>query len=150
MKYILTESKGTGLEYDDSKLPEIKLDLQGKIILIVEDDGSSYLFLETFLNRYSPEIIWAKNGKQAIDIMKRKKDIDMILMDIRMPEMDGLKATRHIRKINKNIPIIAQTAYAQVTDRKLALESGCSDYLSKPVSPPDLIALLAKYLNPDA
>jgi PAS domain S-box-containing protein len=150
MKYILTESKGTGLKYDDSKLPEIKLDLQGKIILIVEDDGSSYLFLETFLNRYSPEIIWAKNGKQAIDIMKRKKDIDLILMDIRMPEMDGLKATRHIRKINKNIPIIAQTAYAQVTDRKLALESGCSDYLSKPVSPPDLIALLAKYLNPDA
>ncbi|MFC2112054.1 PAS domain S-box protein [Bacteroidota bacterium] len=148
MKYILTEAPDAKTDQDDSKLPKIKLDLQGKTILIVEDDGSSYLFLETFLKRFAPEIIWAKSGKQALDIMNTNRRIDLILMDIRMPEMDGLSATRHIRKTNKKIPIIAQTAYAQVTDRKLALESGCSDYISKPVSPVELTNLLEKYLNP--
>jgi len=147
MKYILTESPDAELEDEESKLAKVNLDLKGKKILIAEDDGSSYLFLESLLKRFSPEIIWAKSGRQAIDLLKKNKGTDLILMDIRMPEMNGLKATSEIRKTNADIPIIAQTAYAQVTDRKLALESGCSDYLSKPVSPVELINLLAKYLN---
>ena len=65
-----------------------------------------------------------------------------------MPEMNGLMATREIRKTNPDVTIIAQTAYAQITDRKLALESGCNDYISKPVSPVELINMLKKYLNP--
>jgi len=148
MKYILTESSDTELESEESNLEKINLDLKGKKILIAENDGSSYLFLERLLKRFSPEIIWAKSGRQAIDLLNKNKGIDLILMDIRMPEMNGLQASSEIRKTNADIPIIAQTAYAQVTDRKLALENGCSDYLSKPVSPVELINLLAKYLNP--
>ncbi len=148
MKYILTASPEVESGFHESNLKKNKLDLREKTILIVEDDGPSYLFLETLLSKYSPEIFWAKSGKQALEIMKSKKKIDIILMDIRMPEMDGMEATRQIRETNMDIPIIAQTAYAQVTDRKLAIESGCNDYLSKPISPVELTKLLAKYLNP--
>lgn len=148
MKYILTEARDEGPGIDETDLQEIDLDIKGKKILIVEDDGTSYLFLEKLLNKYSPELIWAKTGKMALETMQRIGGIDLILMDIRMPEMDGLTATRMIREANPDIPIIAQTAYAQVKDRQMAIESGCNDYLSKPVSPVDLINLLAKYLNP--
>ncbi len=148
MKYILTKSPDKSSKPETENEEEVKLDLSGKKILIVEDDSSSYLFLESLLNRYSPEIIWAKSGQQALDSLDKNKDICLILMDIRMPGMNGLEATRTIRKKNKDIPIIAQTAYAQVTDRKMALESGCSDYISKPVSPLGLTKLLAKYLHP--
>jgi len=148
MKYILTESPDAELEAEEPKLAKVNLDLKGKKILIAEDDESSYLFLESLLKRFSPVIIWARSGRQAVDLMKKNRGIDLILMDIRMPEMNGLKASSEIRKTNADIPIIAQTAYAQVTDRKLALENGCNDYLSKPVSPVELINLLTKYLIP--
>jgi len=147
MKYILIQPRDQPTKPEGVKEEEVKLELSGKKILIVEDDSSSYLFLESLLNRYSPEILWAKSGQQALDTLNNNKDISLILMDIRMPEMNGLEATRAIRKKNKVIPIIAQTAYAQISDRKLALESGCTDYLSKPVSPVDLIKLLEKYLS---
>lgn len=133
-------------EGKEPALPE--LDMKDKSILIVEDDGSSYLFLETLLKRYSPEILWAKSGKQAIEMVRKDKKIDLVLMDIRMPEMDGIECTRLIRKDHPDLPIIAQTAYAQVTDRDNAIECGCNDYLSKPIAPHDLICLLAKYLQP--
>ena len=123
------------------------LDLQGKKILIAEDDGSSYLFLETLLNRFAAQIFWAKSGKQALDILNKNKQIDLVFMDLRMPVMDGISATKKIRRKFPDIPIIAQTAYAQVTDRKLALESGCNDYLSKPISQEELTSLLRKYLG---
>jgi PAS domain S-box-containing protein len=147
LKYILTQAPKKG-DSKDKSIHEVKLDLSGRRILIVEDDGASYLFLETLLKRYKPEISWAKNGKQAISIINKPGKFDVILMDIRMPEMNGLDATREIRKENPDIPIIAQTAYAQVSDRKAALESGCSDYISKPISPVELKSILIKYFNP--
>lgn len=148
MKYILTEIPDTSAKAGETEMAKLKLDLKGKKIMIVEDDGSSYLFLETLLNKFSPEIIWARNGKQAIEMVNKINGINLILMDIRLPEMDGMETTRMIRKKYPDLPIIAQTAYAQISDRKLALESGCSDYLSKPISPTELNKLLAKYLNP--
>ncbi len=147
MRFILTQSPEKKMDIEKDQLSGIKLDLSGNKILIVEDDSSSYLFLESLLAKYSPEILWAKSGKQALNTLKNNKDISLILMDIRMPEMDGLEATRKIRTTNKDIPIIAQTAYAQISDRKIALESGCTDYLSKPVSPVELTKLLTKYLR---
>jgi CheY-like chemotaxis protein len=111
----------------------------------VEDDGASYLFLETLLKKYNPKISWAKNGKQAITSLARPGTFDMIMMDIRMPELNGLEVTAEIRKNHPDLPIIAQTAYAQVSDRKAALESGCTDYISKPISPVELKSVLLKY-----
>ena len=129
----------------DAKM--VNLDLKRRKILIVEDDGSSYLFLETLLRKHNPEIFWAKSGRRAIDLLKKEDDIDLILMDIRMPEMNGIDTTREIRKIYPDLPIIAQTAYAQISDRKMALECGCSDYISKPIEAAELNAMLTKYLN---
>ncbi len=147
MKYILTEKPETREKTEEFTGIKTDFDLRGKKIMIVEDDGSSYLFLETFLNRFSPDIVWARTGKQAVELVRKNKDLDLVLMDIRMPEMDGLEATKRIRKTHPSLPIVAQTAYAQVTDRKLALENGCNDYLSKPISPVELTAMLAKYFS---
>ncbi len=129
----------------DTKM--VNLDLRGKKILIVEDDGSSYLYLETLLRKHNTEIFWAKSGRRAIDLLKKENDIDLILMDIRMPEMNGMDTTRKIRKIYPDLPIIAQTAYAQISDRKMALDCGCNDYISKPIEAAELNAMLIKYLN---
>jgi PAS domain S-box-containing protein len=129
----------------DAKI--VNLDLKGRKILIVEDDGSSYLFLETLLRKHNPEIFWAKSGRRAIELLKKEDDIDLILMDIRMPEMNGVDSTRKIRKIYPDLPIIAQTAYAQISDRKMALDCGCNDYISKPIEALELNEMLVKYLN---
>jgi CheY-like chemotaxis protein len=130
-----------------SEAKMVNLDLKGRKILIVEDDGSSYLFLETLLRKHNPKILWAKSGLHAIELLKKEDDIDLILMDIRMPEMNGIDTTRRIRKIYPDLPIIAQTAYAQISDRKMALDCGCNDYISKPIEAAELNAMLSKYLN---
>jgi signal transduction histidine kinase len=130
-----------------SEAKMVNLDLKGRKILIVEDDGSSYLFLETLLRKHNPKILWAKSGLHAIELLKKEDDIDLILMDIRMPEMNGIDTTRKIRKIYPDLPIIAQTAYAQISDRKIALDCGCNDYISKPIEAAELNAMLSKYLN---
>ena len=124
---------------------EKELNLKGKKILIAEDDSTSYLFLDSILNKTNPEIVWAKNGKQAVELYQSEKGFDLVLMDIRMPEMNGIVATRVIREIDDKVPIIAQTAYAQAADRKLALESGCDGYISKPINVKELKQLLGKF-----
>ncbi len=128
-----------------AKMPD--MDLKGKKILIVEDDGSSYLFLDTLLRKHHPELCWAKSGSHAIELLKKEENIDLILMDIRMPEMNGIDATREIRKIYPHLPIIAQTAYAQRSDQYQALDCGCNDYIAKPIEAVELYKLLAKYLT---
>ncbi|NOR33472.1 MAG: response regulator, partial [Bacteroidales bacterium] len=151
LKYTDTEESAPApvqvTEEKESEGSKPSLDLIGKKILIVEDDGSSYLFLETLLRKHNPEIFWAKTGRHAIELLKKEDDIDLILMDIRMPEMNGIDTTRKIRKIYPDLPIIAQTAYAQISDRKMALDCGCNDYISKPIEATELNAMLSKYLN---
>jgi CheY-like chemotaxis protein len=134
-------------EESESAAKTVILDLKGKKILIVEDDGASYLYLETILRKHNPIILWAKSGHRAIELLKREDDIDLVLMDIRMPEMNGLDTTRKIRESYPDLPIIAQTAYAQISDMKVALDCGCNDYISKPIEAHELNAKLLKYLN---
>jgi PAS domain S-box-containing protein len=106
----------------------------GKTILIVEDDPLSSKFLEAILEDTGAVILLAKDGQEAIDITKKQERLDMILMDIQLPGMNGNEATIEIRKIQENIPVIAQTAHAMPEDKKKSLEAGCDDYITKPIN----------------
>lgn len=116
-------------------------------ILIVEDVESNFLYLNAVLSKIKAHIFWAKNGKEAVDIFRNEKQIDLILMDLQMPEMNGYEATRIIKQENPGVPIIAQTAFAMSDDREKALEAGCDDYLAKPIKSKDLLSTVEKYLN---
>jgi CheY-like chemotaxis protein len=92
------------------------------------------------------ELLIVKTGIEAIETCCNNPDIDLVLMDIKMPEMDGYKATRQIRKFNKDVAIIAQTAYALTGDREKALKAGYNDYISKPYNSASLTEVMKKYL----
>ncbi len=116
-------------------------------LLIVEDDETSYYFLETILKNQFRKIYYARSGKEAIEISKNHPDLNLILMDIKIPEMDGYEATRRIRKFNKKVIIIAQTAFALAGDKEKALEAGCNDYISKPIKKEKLFRMIEKLLT---
>src|SRR5574344_2926284 len=116
------------------------------LILIVEDVESNYLYLNAVLSKLAARVEWVKNGLEAVDFAKKNSDIDLILMDLQMPEMNGYDATREIRKIYSDFPIIAQTAFAMSDDRAKAIEAGCNDYLAKPIRSKDLLEMVNKYL----
>lgn len=117
-------------------------------ILVAEDDEMSYQFLKRLLEQKGIGIVHAKNGTEAVEMVRNDNEISLVLMDIKMPVMKGEEAIRQIRTFNKNIPIIAQTAYAMPADRNKFLETGGNDYISKPINSVKLIKLLQKYLNP--
>jgi CheY-like chemotaxis protein len=116
-------------------------------ILIVEDDETSHALLTTKLKKISYKVIHAKTGVEAIKACRNNPDLDLILMDIRMPVMDGYEATRQIRQFNKDVIIIAQTAYGFLEDKKKAIESGCNDYISKPINHTLLYELIKNQYN---
>jgi CheY-like chemotaxis protein len=116
-----------------------------KKILIAEDEETNYLFIEAILEDTKATLIWAKNGVEAVE--KFNGDIDLILMDIKMPEMDGLTAARKIREISNSVPIIAQTAYAMSEDKNKCLNAGCNDYLTKPINHKLLLTTIDKFLS---
>jgi CheY-like chemotaxis protein len=99
------------------------------------------------LRKYSKEILRAENGKEAIELLKQNTDIDLIMMDIQLPIMDGYEATRLIRQFNKDVIIVAQTAFALSGEKEKAIEAGCTDYVSKPVSIATLKEMLNKYFE---
>lgn len=117
-----------------------------KVILIVEDDESNFTFLEHVLKRTGVKLLWAKNGMEAVNISKTET-VDLILMDIRMPGMDGYEATEIIKKDNKSIPIIAQTAYALKGEKELSMGAGCDDYIAKPIDITELMGVLSKHMK---
>jgi len=119
-----------------------------KTILIAEDEDSNFRYLEMVLNKTKAKIIWAKDGFEAIEMCKIHNP-DLILMDIKMPNMDGLEATREIKKIHPEIPIIAQTAYAMENDERLSLAAGCNSYLSKPIKASKLMEALSTFILDD-
>ncbi len=114
------------------------------VILIAEDDEPNYLFLKTLLQRRGFEILWAPNGREAVKISTERDDISLILMDIKMPEMDGLSATKLIKSKKPAISIIAVTAFAMSGDEQKALDAGCDDYLPKPIVEEFLLSKIRK------
>ena len=116
-------------------------------ILIAEDEENADLHLTLLLENFENEILHAKTGIETFNLCRNNTDIDLILMDIRMPEMGGYETTRKIREFNNNVTIIAQTAYAIEGDREKALEAGCDDYISKPIKKEELLDLIEKHFS---
>ena len=115
-------------------------------ILVAEDDEISRMHLGIMLKGTAQRIDFVDNGAAAVEMVENHPDINIVLMDIRMPGMDGLEATQRMREFNKDITIIAQTAFAFEGDKQKAIEAGCTDYISKPFFKKDLLALMNKYI----
>ena len=125
---------------EENKIKDLK-------VLIVEDDAISKLLITFAVKPFSKEILQVSTGSDAIDACRNNPDIDLVLMDINMPEMDGYKATKLIRKFNKDLVIIAQTANGMQSDRDEAIAAGCTDYISKPINIKSLSDLIRKYFE---
>ncbi len=123
-----------------------KYNWENKKILIVEDVESNYQFLETLISKTKAKISWAKTGKQALEFCNSINP-DVILMDIQLPELNGYDATKLIRKKNPTVPIIAQTAYAFAGEKEKIINSGCNDYITKPIKPKTLMDTINKYFD---
>ena len=114
-------------------------------ILIAEDEEFNYLYMAESLSEFNVKLYRAKDGLSALEICRSNPQIQQVLMDIRMPVMDGYTATKEIKKFRSDLPIIAQTAYAMESDKRKALEEGCDDYISKPIRRQDLINIITKH-----
>jgi PAS domain S-box-containing protein len=125
---------------------KINRDWSGLKFLIADDVKANYLFLKAVMKETGAQILWAQNGEEAISIAKQHADLSLVLMDIRMPEIDGYKATKKIKALFPRLPIIAQTAFAETENQKAALEAGCDDYITKPISITELLSVINKLL----
>jgi hypothetical protein len=122
--------------------------LQGRTVLVVDDDVRNIFAITAILEQHEMNVIYAENGRDALERLDQQDNIDIVLMDIMMPEMDGYEAMRRIRKSSRyaNVPIIALTAKAMMGDREKCTEAGASDYVTKPVEPAQLVSLLRVWL----
>ncbi len=121
-------------------------DWKGKKILVVEDTETSTRYFEAALIKTQARLFWAYNGKDAIRIVETEKDLDLILMDIHMPLMNGFDATREIKKIRPEVPVIVQTAYVLSGEEEKSYESGADAFLSKPIKYQTLLETINKFL----
>ncbi len=123
-----------------------KLTLDSKTLLVVEDDDQSYFFFESILKKTNSKIVRAVDGQQAVELCKKQK-FDLILMDIRLPKMDGYVATKKIKELWPDIKIIAQTAYAMAGEKERCFEAGCDDYISKPINIAELFDTIERNIK---
>jgi PAS domain S-box-containing protein len=132
---------------EEKKRPKTNYNWGGKLFLIAEDDKFSYKFLEGFLKQTGADVIHAADGHEAVNLCRNHDTVDLVLMDIQMPEMNGLEATIAIKQFRKNVPVIAQTANAIAEERQKCLEAGCDDFISKPININELYAKIDKWLS---
>ena len=137
-----SESKGT----NDSTLAETVYNWADKTILIVEDEEINYKYLELVIKNTNANILYAQNGNQALKIFDQHPEINVILMDIKLPDINGYEVTRRIKAIKRDISIIAQTAFAMSGDPDKAISAGCDDYISKPIDAWKLLKMINKYI----
>jgi two-component system, cell cycle response regulator DivK len=122
-------------------------DWKDKVILVAEDVPTNFLLIKKSLRKSEAQVLWAKNGQEAVDMVKSGDKIDLVLMDIRMPIMNGINATMEIKRLRPELPVVAQTAYAMDGDREKSLAAGCDDYISKPFNLKTFFLLIAKFLE---
>ncbi len=128
---------------------EIDVQIEKLKILIAEDDETSDFLITSILEKNNHEILHARTGIEVIVVCRKNPDLDLILMDIRMPDINGYEATHQIRQFNKEVIIIAQTSYGLSGDRQKAIDAGCNEYLSKPIKKDELLRLMQKYFRDD-
>lgn len=121
--------------------------LSGKTLLVVEDNEVNYQLIREILRHSQARILWVHTGEEAIQMLKKDPSIDMVLMDIQLPGINGFEATHAILEIQPEMPVVAQTAYAMSGEREKALEAGCVDYIAKPIKPAELISLVNKHIS---
>ncbi len=121
--------------------------LAGLSILVADDEDSSFRAAERILNSFGVSIVRARNGKEAVEVYSSNESIGLIIMDIKMPVMNGIEATRLIRSINNNVPVIAISAFAMPGDRKVYHDAGCNDYIQKPLREETLIAAIMNLIQ---
>ncbi len=120
--------------------------LTGIKILVAEDEDSSYRVIDKIFNEHEISILRAVNGKEAVDIVSSNMNIHLVLMDIKMPVMNGIQATKEIKQIRPELPVIATSAFAMPGDKQVFKDAGCEDYIPKPVKADLLISIIKKYL----
>jgi CheY-like chemotaxis protein len=118
----------------------------GKTILVADDIYMNFLLIEAIMKKTNVRLIWVRNGLEAVKLFGDHESIDMVLMDIEMPEMNGIEATREIKKIRKDIPVIAQTAYEDYYGEDEIMQAGCSQIITKPLLLEYILTTVAKYL----
>jgi len=143
----IAEPQGKGTVKNGIPLIEAGIVAKNLKILIAEDDETSNKLISIYVQKFGNEIINVQTGTEALDVCHDNPDIDLILMDIQMPEMNGYEATRQIRKFNTEVIIIALTAFALTGDMEKAIEAGCNDYISKPIKKEELQKLINKYFG---
>ncbi|MFW6290593.1 MAG: response regulator [Mariniphaga sp.] len=117
-----------------------------KKVLVAEDDEFNYLLIETVLTLHGYSVVHARNGKEAIGLFRSEKTIDIVLMDLQMPVMDGFAAIQEIRTFDEHVPVIVQTTHNIDGMRDKAFRVGCSDFITKPIEPEVLLNKIEKYL----
>ena len=137
---IIETKKEESIEKQLKKIEKLK-------ILIAEDEEESEMYLTILLNNFKKEILHARTGVEALELCRENPDIDLLMMDIRMPDMNGHEATRKIREFNKDVVIIAQTAFGLAGDREKALEAGCNDHIAKPIEGDLLKEMIFKHFG---
>lgn len=144
--YNTAQEEKTGIKNLDPDNGAVAL-IKKLRVLIAEDNKISELVISRMVNKFSQEVLIATTGVKAVEICRNNPSLDLVLMDIRMPEMDGYEAIRQIRKFNKDVVIIAQSAFAQIGDREKAIEVGSNDYITKPINRDKLIILIQKHFT---
>jgi len=131
---------------EETPEPTKDFNWEGKTFLVAEDEEDNFRYIEVALALSNASLIWARDGQEAVDVFKRVNDIDLVLMDIKMPQMDGYTATREIKNISSKVPVIAQTAYAMSEEKEKSREAGCDDYIAKPIGYDDLLATINRFV----
>lgn len=150
--YVLIPRSETELSQDESTavFVEDTFDIDDLKILVVEDDPVNQQLLEEYFEGYSTNILYAGDGREALEIFNQSPDLDLVLMDIKLPGMSGLEVTKQIKEINPLVKVIAQTAYAMSKDKKKYTEEGCDGYIEKPYDSIKLFQEIQKVYNPQA
>lgn len=130
---------------NSSKMALLDLKNKNLKILIAEDDEASHFLLSLILGEISQDLIHARTGLEAVELCRDNPDIDLILMDVKMPIYSGYEATQQIREFNKDVIIIAQTAFGLIGDKEKSIAAGCNEHLSKPIIKNKLFAIIKGY-----
>lgn len=134
---------------EEKRAPNKEYDLKEYTILVAEDVASNFELVKELLEITSAKVLWVKNGVEAVEKCKVNGKINLVLMDISMPEMDGLTAAKEIKKIRKDIPIVAVTAFARQEEKDKFLDAGCDDYIPKPIDEKQLLEAIYRLLKED-